>query len=166
MKIEDLVAQLSKGQKPVICFAKGIEDLEIYAEPGMRARVTGGRVRRNQIATLDVDYSEFEDFNKPLENADWWFSDHKAREMGRPHGTARETGHYKPQDSIDVMANDDVSQYATVVETPALALFLEFTAAGESSYVGWLEQQVLASRAAPAPEPEVATDGDVERVAP
>lgn len=68
-----------------------VEDLESYAEPGMRATLTGGKMSHETLI-LDVNYAPFDEFNRAFEPKNYY------DKSGAPTLTAREANPYKPQD--------------------------------------------------------------------
>jgi hypothetical protein len=78
----------------VILFKKGIEDHEVYAEPGMLAKVTSVRRIEEDLFSVSVSYSPFEEHNKNFELANYYDA------QGVPSITAREAGFYSPTEAI------------------------------------------------------------------
>lgn len=140
--IADLLELVRSGSKPVVVFKKGVIEKEDYAEPGMRARVLSATAPDgDDVLEIMFDFGEFEDFNRPLEVANYYDKD------GKPSQTAREAGFYKPQDRYFYGLNDPLADELEVVPTASLAMFEEFKALNSTdSYVEWLEKQVLVSR--------------------
>jgi hypothetical protein len=111
----------------------------------MRAHLVAVDLQRDDIAVLKVDYSAFEDFNKVFEKANY-FDAH-----GNPTLTAREAGQYESTEDLYVMASADLEeQMLTILPSDSLALIGEFKACGHSSYVRWLEEQLISARCAEA----------------
>ena len=110
-------------------------DVDVYAEPGMRARLKGFRfheVYECEVATFD--FSEFEEHNRPLEKAGWYDKD------GNPTLTAREAGFYKPQDTMYVNL-DDIGNIVRPLPsaTSLLIACYQDDDGGFASYGAWLE---------------------------
>lgn len=92
---------LANLKDKVIEFTKRIEDWECYADPHMRARVTGYRYNPDGDTDPDqiihevfFDFSEFAEYNKRYEQNNYWDKN------GNPTLTAREAGCYTLKESI------------------------------------------------------------------
>jgi hypothetical protein len=136
MKIQELADLVSDGLKPVVEFKKGIEDIESYAESGMRARLVGvsSNKHEKELVDLKVDYSEFDPFNQKFEKANYYDKN------GLATLTARQAGYYESTDSFCFELKEDSNRYFEVVESDSLRLYDRYKTAGESvSYVQWLE---------------------------
>jgi hypothetical protein len=130
------------GSQLAIELGAGVLDLEGYAEPKMRAHLIAVDFRGDDIAVLKVDYTDFEDFNKAFEQANYY------DEEGNPTLTAREAGHYQPQEDLYVMASDDLEpKILVILPSASLVCIDEFKSSGHASYVRWLEEQLTAARA-------------------
>jgi hypothetical protein len=141
----DLMTVIASGKRPVVTFLPGVEDFETYAEEGMRARVVAARPH-NDLVQVTFAFDEFEAHNRPYEKADY------IAKGGGPNITAREAGYYLPQEDLYFEPSDptDMLQFDS---DSALELYAEFkTAQGANkaatTYTQWLEEQVLALRAA------------------
>ena len=144
--IDFLKAHVEDGRPLAIEFTKGIEDLEGYAEPGMRAHLVDYLPSRDDVVELRVNYQIFEDFNRGLEKANYYDKD------GKPTLTARESGHYNVTETYYVMATDDPAKYFSAID-PALGLLQEWQNTDrQKSYVSFLEEQVASLRAQLNPE--------------
>lgn len=82
-------------------FTSKIEDMEAYPEKGMRARIvsideedTHMSDLHDHIYKITFDYSEFDEFNKSLESANYYDG------KGVACLTAREAGMYDEQETI------------------------------------------------------------------
>ena len=142
MTINDFANLVLEGIHPVIEFKKGIEDLETYAEPGMRARVTGAVFESDQSVKLWIDYSEFDTFNQALEQANYY------DKKGNPTLTARQAGFYTPLSTYHFEQQDNADSYFCVVEDASLKLYERYKQFAKVpredggrawSYVQWLE---------------------------
>lgn len=142
MNFKELAELVKSGVKPVVTMGKKIDDHETYAEPGMRGRLVGAQMEsHDDVIKLFVDYSEFDEFNKGFESANYF-----NREQV-PCLTAREAGYYNPQDHIYVDTNRSIEGVMEVVEGEALSLFAEYNASSKAvSYTQWLETEVLKLR--------------------
>jgi hypothetical protein len=126
----------------VIEFGPKVETLETYPDAKMRAHLVAVHLKHDDVAVLSVDYSAFDEHNKALEQSNYY------DKHGQPTLTAREAGQYKPQEDLYVTADDDLEEgILSLVPSSSLALYKEFQSSGQASYVGWLEQQLLAARA-------------------
>jgi hypothetical protein len=134
----------------VVTFTPKIEDMESYAESGMRARVvsidtqdTHSSDKHDHVYKIMFDFSEFDEFNRRFESSNYYDKN------GSPTLTAREAGYYKEQDKIyfgspEIWPFEDYFVLADAAQTELLERFKE---SGEADYVSWLEAQVLAQTA-------------------
>lgn len=137
MTASDLAGLVTDGIHPVVEFRKGIEDIESYAESGMRARVVGTTEILGKDIKLSFDFSEFDDFNKAFEQSNYY------DKKGKPTLTAREAGFYKGVETYFFEAQDETDMYFEVVESWGLQLYERYKASGEAcSYVQWLEARI------------------------
>lgn len=141
-----LQAHVENGRPLAIEFTKDVEDLEGYAEPGMRAHLVDYAIGRDDVVELRVNYQIFEEFNRGLEKANYYDKNQQ------PTLTAREAGQYEVTETYYVMATDDPSKYFTAID-PNLGLLQEWQNTDrQKSYVSFLEEQVAALRAQLHPE--------------
>lgn len=134
-----LIEAIQNGHKPVVSFGQGILEFDDYVEPGMVARVIDARVTHDNMCRITFDFAEFDERNRPLEQANYYGVD------GGPMRTAREAGYYKAQDDLPFMLADEVSPYFEIESDARQALFKRFVDSNPGcSYVAWLENQVLA----------------------
>lgn len=139
MNALDLKEMLAAG--PVaIEFKECAEDLEAYVEPKMRAHVISVKVGPDDIAVLKVDYSAYDEFNKAFETANYFDKN------GNPTLTARESGDYNLQEDLYVSASEELDPILTALPSVSAHLLDEYRASGQSSYVRWLEEQLVAAR--------------------
>jgi hypothetical protein len=137
MNFKDLHQLINDGVHPVVTGQKKVEDLENYLEPGMRARLIGSTLKHDDVVTLKLDFTEFDEYNKQFESSNYY------DRAGQPVLNAREAGHYTPKMDCYVMATDDMDDYMTFTESATLALMKEYTASEvKGTYVEWLEAQV------------------------
>lgn len=129
----------------VIVFNNAIEEKESYPEGSMRARILS--IHRDNIASSDLmehvyrivfDYSEYEDFNRLLETANYYGTD------GIPNKTAQEAGHYQAVETVYFGSPelDPFENYFQLASKKHSKLREQFIASGENNYVEWLENQV------------------------
>jgi len=137
------IAQLVKdGVHPVVTFKAPILDKEGYLEAGMRGRLVAVSNEHDDMFKLHVDLSEFDEFNRQFESANYYDKDRV------PRLTARESGFYKePKDEVYV-GNDEEVDFCEVEEPNRLGLYEAYRkTAAALSYVQWLEDRVLATAA-------------------
>lgn len=133
----ELATLVMDGIRPVVTFAKPVEDQESYLEGGMRGRLVGVLRDEEEYISLAVDLTEFDEFNKQYEKANYYDKSGVARL------TAREAGFYKPSESVYVGPNDDV-EVLVIEDAEALLLYKRYQAdGGGKSYVQWLEQMIV-----------------------
>lgn len=131
-----LEEQLKTGAPLVVEFKKAIEDLEGYAEKGMRATITGFDQMDKETLRFYVDYSAFEEFNLAFETPNYY------GKTNEPTLTAREAGQYNPTDHFYVERSDAADMFFTPVN-PTNDLMGEWKNAGmATSYVQFLEARV------------------------
>lgn len=124
----------------VIEFGKEAPDFEVFAEAGMRAHLKDVVYRAADEVIIEVDYSAFEEYNKSFEVADYYDKNRQ------PTLTPREAGVYTGDDSFYVAANQELDEIFTVLSDDQSALVKEFVASDSTSYVRWLEEQLIAAR--------------------
>jgi len=140
MQIKDFVKQIQEGQRPVVEFREGILDKESYGEPNMRARVVStSEPDQHGVVRIMFDFGEFDEHNRSVESSNYY------DKSGQPTLTAREAGFYKPVDHMYFDTDEEVEGHLTFVGADQQALFQRFKESGaSSSYVAWLEAQLLA----------------------
>jgi hypothetical protein len=137
MNFKDLDHMLSAGIHPVVTCQKKIEDLENYAEPGMRARIIGSTLQHDDVVKLKLDFTDFDEYNKQFESANYF------DRTGNPVLTAREAGLYTKVMDCYVMAYEEMEAFMTVTESASLALMNEYKASEfKGAYAEWLELRV------------------------
>lgn len=139
----DFARSIELGARPIVTFGPRAEELETYAETNMRARVIGTQVSLSEdTVELLVDYSEFETDNAPFEGRGYY----GAKQL--PTLSAREAGHYKPQEWLYVSASDAIDGWFVIADNASLALHIRFRASGTKlPYVSWLESLVVTAAA-------------------
>lgn len=138
----DLAHLIQSGVRPVVTFKPPIDDKECYLEPGMRGRLVLVTDKHDDIFKLQVDLTEFDDFNRQFESANYFDKN------GQACLTAREAGYLKaPQEDIYVGLDDEVD-FCEMEDAARMVLYAEYQqqAAGRT-YVQWLEDRVLAGAA-------------------
>lgn len=134
MRIQELSDLVSDGIRPVVEFNKGIEDLESYADTGMRARLIEASPKHGDM-NLRFDFSEFDSYNQRFEKSNYY------DKQGQPTLTARQAGFYNPVHSFLFELKEDSEPYFEVVESESLKLYDRYKASNETfSYVQWLEE--------------------------
>lgn len=128
-----------------IVFTKKIEDMEAYPEQNMRAKIlridpedTGSDDLNEHVYRIQFDYSEYDDFNRLLETANYYGKD------GIPNKTAREAGHYDKLETIYFGSPVlyPFEDYFRVASNHHEKLHEQFRASGRNNYVEWLEGQI------------------------
>jgi hypothetical protein len=128
-----------------IQFTSKIEDMGAYPEKGMRARIvsideqdTNRPDLHDHLYKITFDYSEFDEFNKGLESANYY--DRK----GVACLTAREAGMYAPDELIYFGSPQlwPFEDYFTVLNEKQNTLIARFKESGATNYVEWLESQI------------------------
>lgn len=136
--IADLVTVLKNGNNPVVEFGRAVEELDGYAEPGMRARATGVRVLDEEMVAIEFNFGEFEGHNTLLEASNYY------DKSGNPTLTAHQSGFYKPEDDCFFSRDDLLENWLTIVADERISLFAQYVAAGtQESYIRWLEDKIL-----------------------
>jgi hypothetical protein len=111
----------------------------------MRARIVSIDEQDTHMADLNdhlykitFDYSEFDEFNKSLESANYY--DRK----GVACLTAREANMYEPQELIYFGSPElwPFEDYFTTLDARQNALLARFKESGTTNYVEWLESQI------------------------
>ena len=132
----------------IITFKKGCEDLESYCEAGMKAKITGIVLERMEekeadlVYKITLDYSQFDDYNKNFETANYYDNN------GNPTLTAREAGFYHIQDTL-YLGSDNIwpwSNYFDVEhDSTSNRMFERYsrrTMDTDLTYLKWLETQL------------------------
>lgn len=129
---------VTDGVHPVVTFTAAVLDKESYLEAGMRGRLVATSAGRNDMFKLYIDLSEFEDFNRQFESANYYDKN------GVPRLTAREAGFYTgPAEEIYVGEDEEVD-FCEIEEPHRLRLYEEYLkAAAKVTYVQWLEDRIL-----------------------
>jgi hypothetical protein len=142
LTIAQLIETLRGGVNLTVTCKKPIEDNESYAEGGMRAVLVQGNLDNAEVAKITFDFSQFDEYNRQFEAANY-FDD-----KGHATLTAREKGVYKEREVYYFTPSELASRYFEPVNQARLALLDEYTTSAETgqAYVSWLEQQVLAFR--------------------
>lgn len=128
-------------------FKSGVEDLEGYAEKGMRATIMSIKKSGSDddVCVIEFDFTQFDEYNKQFESSNYY--DKKGN--GEACLNAREAGYYKPHEKYYIFAGtswdvntDDI--FTFLCDMNDIALLKEtFEKSGESSYVSWLESIAL-----------------------
>jgi hypothetical protein len=143
MKMQHLIGK-------VVTFSHKIEDMESYAEGGMRARIvsieaknTGSPDLHDHIYKIMFDFGEFDKFNRRFESSNYYDKN------GSPTLNAREAGYYKEQEAIYFGSPGiwPFEDYFVLADAAQTELLERFKASGETDYVTWLESQVLSQTA-------------------
>lgn len=148
LTLSALVDQIRQTGRPVdVEFAQAnpkefsVNDLESYAVPGMRARLTSGQNElQDDVTKIFVDFAPFEEHNRGFETRDFYHTDENGK---RVLTDARTAGQYNAQDTFYVPSSMPASRLLNMVEGPAQALINAWQAQGTGeSYVSFLEEKV------------------------
>ena len=96
-----------------VMFTQRVADCEVYAEPFMKARILNMTSEHDgEVVCLDVDFSEFAEYNKQFESFNYYDADGVARL------NAHEAGCYTARDSIyiDGEQTSPMSEWAVLVD--------------------------------------------------
>ena len=115
---------------------KKVEDLEDYADTGMRLTITGSRESYDGIVILEVSYEKYDEFNKAFEKHNYYDKE------GQPRLNAREAGYYKAKDTMYVMNTDNPNEYFLSLEDSANKWIQEYFVRRhkDETYVAFLER--------------------------
>lgn len=144
--IADLLSYLRTGAHPVVTFKKAIEDKESYAEPGMRAQVVRAEsTGDDDVVRIKFDYEPFAAHNAVLESANYFDKE------GRAVLTARQAGHYAPQEDLYFDLSEALADLLEVESGAAIEVYKRYLADPQGkSYVQWLESRLQALEAGAA----------------
>ena len=110
-------------------------------DPGMLVRITAIRDEDPDCCEVHFDLTEFDERNKPFEQANYHYR------HGQPRLTAREAGWYKAKDSIYLSGVKELYKYFEMIEgSDKLTLLLEKFSTREDStqtYAEWCEAELL-----------------------
>ena len=128
-----------------IQFTSKIELMESYPEKGMRGRIVSIDEEYTHMDDLEehlykivFDYSEFDEFNKSLESANYYDKN------GVACVTAREAGMYRVKELIYFSSPKlyPFEDYFTTLDARQNELLKRFKESGAKNYVEWLESQI------------------------
>lgn len=127
---------------PVVC-KKEVESLESYAEAHMRARIIRAREDGDDVLVLTLDFTEFDDFNKAFEQANYY------DKSGNATLTARQANLYKPHEDYYVHPDYPFSEFFEILSEQQSAFFARFTAEAKPGqpYISWLEEKLTVAEA-------------------
>lgn len=140
LSMREIATQVNAGATFSVSCKKLVEDLESYPEENMRAVIVGANVRDDEVMTLKVNYSEFDEFNKALEKSNYY------DKAGQPTLTAREANQYKVIEELYMHPDFKFSDYFELLDPAKLHLVSRHAREAEpgQSYISWLEAQVIA----------------------
>lgn len=126
-------------------FLESIEEMETYAESGMRAvikKVYPYPHDPEDVIIVEFSFVEYDDYNKNFESNNYYDKNRA------PTLTAREAGYYSPVDSIYLDKQDFLAlKYFKTLLSERSSLVGEYLESGtKKSYVTWLENVVIKSR--------------------
>lgn len=142
MNFPKLQEQVSAGQKIVVRIKERLyegksRDCDYYASTGMMARIASVNTK-NDLWKVELDYSQFDEHNIPLEPRVYNDGD------GNFVMTAREANAYLPSEIIYFDADENLDDYFDFVDQEYFALFdLYQKEKSDESYVRWLENKVI-----------------------
>jgi hypothetical protein len=136
---KELLALVSAGVRPIITFTQACLEMECYCEPGMKAVVLSGAENQLDVLRIMVDYAPFEAHNTMLESANYFGKN------GASGLTAREANQYQPQEDLYLDLSGHNPTCVSIDTQAKVQLFSRYQAetASLTSYVGWLEDEVL-----------------------
>lgn len=126
-------------------FTSKIDDMESYLEGGMRARIvsideedTHRPDLHDHLYKIVFDYSEFDEFNKNFESANYYDRN------GVACLTAREAGMYDQKDTIYFGSPElwPFEDFFILLSEKQTKLISSFKESGATNYIEWLEGQV------------------------
>lgn len=112
MLVKDLAGRVFNGEKPVVEFCGNVvAELDTYAEPGIRATLVAcAESRSGASVALTFDFSEFEEYNREYESANYF------DKAGRETLTAREAGRYTDQLTLNIDRDDPLGLFFRLLE--------------------------------------------------
>ena len=122
-------------------FKKLIDNLEGYAESGMRSWITNVALQNN-IIIVSFSYVAYEKHNQPYESSNWF------NKYGNPILTARQANMYNVVENYYFELADNPNDYFTHINTNTQSKLQDkfnATRFPEETYVAWLERQVIAA---------------------
>ncbi len=139
MKGKELAQMVLSGSRMVVSFLAPVLNKEVYLEPGMKGRLAGISDRDDEIFMLQIDLSEFDEFNKQFESANYFDKN------GNACLTARQAGYYKsPKEEIYIGYDEEID-FLEIDGADRFALYEEYVKSGSGlHYVQWLEDRILA----------------------
>lgn len=135
-----LLQMVKAGFKPQITFTAACEELEGYADAGMKAIVISVAERTNdEVLKITVDYAPFDAHNLSLELPNYYDKDNQ------PTLTARQANLYKPQEDFYLDLTGKGAEMFTIDGEDRRELYQQYVTqtAGKIQYITWLEDQVL-----------------------
>jgi hypothetical protein len=135
-----LLQMVKAGFKPTITFTAACEELESYADPGMKALVISGVEQvQDDILKILVDYTPFDAHNQAIELPNYYDKDQQ------PTLTARQANFYRPQEDFYLDLSGKGAAMFTIDGEDRRELYRQYEAqtAGKIQYLTWLEDQIL-----------------------
>lgn len=135
-----LLQMVKAGLKPQITFTTACEELESYADPGMKAIVISAvEQNHDEILKIMVDYAPFDAHNQALELPNYYDEDQQ------PTLTARQANSYRPQEDLYLDLSGKGDAMFTIDGEDRRELYQQYEAqtARKIQYITWLEDQVL-----------------------
>jgi len=135
-----LLQMVKAGLKPQITFTDACEELEGYADPGMKAIVISAFEQADEEGLqIVVDYEPFDAHNQAIELPNYF------DKAGNPTLTARQANFYRPQENYFLDLSGKGEAMFTIDGADRRELFARYEAqtGRKIQYITWLEDQVL-----------------------
>jgi hypothetical protein len=148
MKDQNMSTKYSQFIGKVVEFTEAALDLEDYAEAGIRAVITKISINhdlgnhQDTVLIVEVDHTDFDDYNKAFEGSNYF------NDKGVPCLTAREADLYKAKTRYYISPINLPGGHEAMIKlvnSSASELHDEFVTSGQTNYVAWLEEKVLAN---------------------
>ena len=132
------------GRLPVVEFKSGVEEEESCIDPGMRGRAVSAIFDNDRCLSIRFDLEPFVEFDKQLARPNYYGPD------GEANLTVWEAGFYRPFEDIWIDGDGDTAALLEIVSVENLTLYEEYKRSAEAgtSYLRWLEAELLAARTA------------------
>lgn len=142
MTMQELYERLRSGATFTVECTKGIDDLELWLEAGMRVALKGPASNNGDLIKLTVDASDHDTYNDTLATANYFDKNQ------RPVLTAKQAGYYPANhvDTVYVEPTIKVGELFREIPEASAGFALEFRKSGEANYVQWLEDQLREAR--------------------
>jgi hypothetical protein len=139
---DNLKAKLKSLVGKTVVFTKNVEDLEDYAESGMKARVQDFIIKDSELTIIKFDFDFYKNHNSQYETSNYY------DKYGRPTLNAHEAGIYKPIQDMYLPSNlESIMSYMNVVTLERQDTLLQKyqNSQTDKTYLEWLEDVILAA---------------------